>query len=157
MKPAIVLVAVTAVMSVAVAAAPFSTPQVSAPPQATPSYETKSLSIQPGKTSAAIEIPQVNVPIRMMIAISTPGDGGVGEVTILRTQPATQLVWAGVDYATNTGGTAQVSSGTASNPGRHIVYADANGQVDIEVLNAKKIVVHNGSSIAQTAVLTFMW
>jgi uncharacterized phosphosugar-binding protein len=115
------------------------------------------LTLQPGASSAAIPVPAVNRPVHMMIAVSTSSDRGVGEATIMRTKPASVLVWTGIDYATNTGSASQVSAGAAKNSGRHIIYADAGGSVDIEVKSAEDIKVHNGSTVVQTAILTFTW
>jgi hypothetical protein len=53
--------------------------------------------------------------------------------------------------------TGAITHGATAAPGTHVVYLDASHKVDVEILSADALVVHNGATTTQTGKLTLIW
>jgi len=147
------------VVAQAAQAQPFPQPQ-SIITSTTPHYLRKTITIDPGKKTAAIKIPATNVPVHMMVAVPTFGDRGIAEVTIMSVGSNDAfLAWMGFDGASNMlNGTATVSSNDGPAPnGTHIVYADAAREINVEQASADQIVIKSTQTKIMTVVVTFSW
>ena len=110
-------------------------------------------SLAPGASLGATVI-GIDRPILLMGCNTTVGNRGVGHVTLQRAFAAPQfLMWVGLESAAG----AAITSGFSGVLGTHIVYLDFAHTVDVEVLSAAAIRVHNGSGVAQTGQITMIW
>jgi hypothetical protein len=100
----------------------------------------------------AIALPAINTPIQLSCSQNSLADVGIGQATIIRSTAANELIWAGFDL--NTGA---ISKGSSNTAGTHIVWCDAGGGIDIEVLSATEIQVKNGSSQTVSGVVMFVY
>jgi hypothetical protein len=96
--------------------------------------------------------PAINVPVLVLGTNTTPADFSVASATMTHVQ-GTQIRWVGLE-APPSGAVVQGGSATA---GAHVMYLDANHQVDIEIDNADTFVIRNKSNTAQTGTVTLIW
>jgi hypothetical protein len=112
----------------------------------TPHAAKFTYSLSPGSASSAVLIPGANQPTLVMGDQLTVGYRGIGQVSLLRVQ-GQFLEWVGLESPYS----AAVTSGYGSTFGQHIVYIDWVHNVDIEVVDADHIRVHNSSTSTITA------
>lgn len=139
--------------ALAAVAAPFSSTVQQA------SYVTATYTVAAGKTSTGILLPVENRPIHLMVACTTNGDRGMGSVTIMREVGGANnvLSWVGEDLHSNIGGDATIAQGLNIARNTHILYADYNGQVDVQLNTADTIHIANKTNAAETVVVTMMY
>lgn len=95
--------------------------------------------------------------ILLMGTCVTPGDRGIGHVTLLRPSVAPFfLMWTGVE-SDSPAATTPTTSGFSDVLGTHIVYIDFSQTVDVEVLNGNGFRVHNGNAAAREGWITLMY
>jgi hypothetical protein len=111
-----------------------------------------SYSLAVGATKAIV-LPAANTPIQVSCSQNNQGNVGVGQATINRSSTFDGLVWASFDVATE----GQVTVGDSATAGTHIVWCDAYGGIDIEVLSATEIEVKNGSPATASGVVMFVY
>jgi hypothetical protein len=127
----------------------------------TVSYKRVCLTAPPTSYSANVAIPVVDVPVHMMVSGVTNGSfPGIAEATIIRNTHAAALQWVATDYYANynsSSGYPSISVGLSSTPGTHILFADDNGNLGLEVANATEVKVDNMQNVTEGVCLTFMW
>ena len=99
-------------------------------------------------TTSAPIMPVTNKSVLVMGCCTT--NRGVGHVSLLHS-PGAGFVWAGVDYA---GG---VTQGSDNMGGRHIVYLDSLGYVEIVTASADTILIHNADTVTKAGNVTLLW
>ena len=80
------------------------------------------------------------------------GYRGIGVVAMLHV-PSSFLEWTGIESPS----AAALTSGFSGTAGTHIVYLDFSHTVQIEVAGTDTFLIHNGSSIEMTGVVTLIW
>ncbi|MGA9795488.1 MAG: hypothetical protein WBQ17_08120 [Rhizomicrobium sp.] len=117
-------------------------------------YKSTQYSIKKGHVLKNIAVPVVNSPVHMMVTDITPYDPGVGEATIMATA-GTTMQWIGNDtWAAEQG---KREYGGSQGPGTHMLWANYDASVDIEVQNQRTIQIRNKSAGPQTVIVTFTW
>jgi hypothetical protein len=105
-------------------------------------------------TSSAPITPATNRSVLVMGCCTTPGNQGVGQVSLLHS-PSTVIEWVGLESPSNAAST--ITSGFSYGSGIHIVYIDAAHLVDIETASIDTIVVHNASQGTRAGNVTLVW
>jgi len=122
------------------------------PPPTAPSYETLTVTVPAGGTSNPITLPVANKPIQMIITNETVGNRGIAQVTIQRVNPDSFLEWVGMDIATGS-----ISDSYSSSAGTHIIYADYDSDVDVQVHSATQIQLVNTYGASQKVVISMIY
>ena len=119
----------------------------------TPNAAFVSFSLSAGTNSAAIT-PVTNKSVLVMGCCTS--NGGPGQVSLLHFSGTFHVIeWVGLE---SYNGAAPTTTGGGSNiAGDHIVYIDANHQVDIQVNSADTIRVHNASVATLAGNVTLIW
>jgi len=117
----------------------------------TPNAAFISYSLATGANSAAIT-PATNKSVLVMGCCTTSGGISIGQVSLLHT-PSTAIGWVGLESAAG----AAITSGFSATAGHHIVYIEANHQVDIQVASADTIQIHNSSAGTRVGNVTLVW
>jgi len=113
------------------------------------------VSVPPGAVSPPITIYGVNTPVSFTCVSNTPGYRGVGQMTILRPNPAQFLEWVGLDIATG-----QVSTGYSGTSGTHMIWCSFTDElVEVQVLNDNQIQImnHAPNTVTVTGVINQIW
>jgi hypothetical protein len=115
----------------------------------TPNAAFISYNLGIGLNSAAIT-PASNKSVLVMGCCTT--GGGVGQVSLLHRSTG-GIMWVGLESY----GLAAITQGYSAIPGTHIVYIDIGHHVDIQVVSADTILIHNGGSGTRTGNVTLIW
>lgn len=105
-----------------------------------------------GATSPSIELPIANSPVMVSCTQNAVNNVGVGQATITRSTTDLLLDWIGMDYHTGA-----ITRGFSRLAGTHIIWCDFSGVVDIEVLDAAHIQVHNAAITQQEGLIMFVY
>ena len=122
------------------------------PPPTAPSFETLTVTVPASSTSSPITIPVANKPVQIIIANESVGNRGIAQVTIQRVNPDSFLEWVGMDIATGS-----ISDNYSSTAGTHIIYADYDSAVDVQVHSATQIQLVNTSGGSQKVVISMIY
>lgn len=117
----------------------------------TPNAATVNYSLAAGATSAAIT-PATNQPVILIGANIGTATPSVSSATLVHI-PSTIIRWVGLE--SDPGGS--ISHGGSTTPGTHIIYLDSAHEVDVEILSADAIVIHNGSSNKETGSVKLIY
>jgi hypothetical protein len=109
-------------------------------------------SLAAGASSAAITVPIANSPVMMSCTQNVAGNVGEGQATIIRSATDVALDWVGFDFFT-----AAISAHFSTVNGTHIIWCDNGGFVDIEVVDATRVKVHNATPALQSGVIMFVY
>jgi hypothetical protein len=121
---------------------------------AAPNYLQRKIAVEPNMTSDPINIPVLNVPVRMSLAIPTEGHRGLAEMTIMRTaKPDPCLVWLGADTSTS----AFCANTQPRAPDTHLAWIDFAKTIAIRVASESSIEISNEAEETVKVVVTFMW
>jgi len=122
------------------------------PPPTAPSFETLTVTVPASSTSSPITIPVANKPVQIIIANESVGNRGIAQVTIQRVNPDSFLEWVGMDIATGS-----ISDNYSSTAGTHIIYADYDSAVDVQVHSATQIQLVNTYGASQKVVISMIY
>jgi hypothetical protein len=119
-------------------------------------FATANSSIAPytlaaGATSGGIT-PPANTPVVMMGSNTTATNFSIASVNVVHV-PSTQIRWVGLESPPS----AAIVQGATSTPGTHVMYLDYNHQVDLEILSADQVVIHNAATTTQTGTVKLIW
>ena len=107
----------------------------------TPNAAFISYSLATGASSAAIT-PATNRSVLIM-GCST-SESGVGQVSLLH-RPSAGMYWLGLEsYA---GSTKNITGGSSSTPGTHIMWISSANNVEIQVASADTIIIRNSQGV----------
>lgn len=104
-----------------------------------------------GATSAPI-YPPTNTGVILMGTNTTSSDFSVGSVNLVHIS-GVQIRWVGLESPPS----AAIVHGATTTPGTHMMYLDYNHKVDVEILSADQIVVHNASTTSETGSVKMIW
>lgn len=111
---------------------------------------TVNYTLDPG--ASLVITPPASVPVLLIGTCITPGDRGVGQVSLLRL-PGQFLEWVGL----NSPASGTISKGFSGIAGTRIIQIDFNGQVLLEVGPADTFRVRNASSGVRTGSVTMIF
>ncbi len=117
----------------------------------TPNSTTYNFSLAAGGTSASIT-PPVNTGVLVLGTNTTTTNFSVSSANLVHVS-GSQIRWVGLESSPS----ALVVHGASSTPGVHVVYLDYAHQVDLEILSADALVVHNKSTSTQTGNVKLIW
>jgi len=115
-----------------------------------PNTTVVNYTLAPGATSAAIEPPSTSAVLLGGIS-STAGNFGVGTINLVHIT-STVINWVGQESATGA-----ITHGGTTTPGTHVVFLDASHKVDVEILSADELVVHNAAATTETGKIKLIW
>ena len=117
----------------------------------TPNTALISYSLGPGATSAGIT-PTASTGVILVGTNTNSTNFSVGSVSLVHISGAL-IRWAGIEAPPG----ATITQGGSTSPGTHVVYLDASHQVDVEILSADQIVVHNKATSTQAGTVKLIW
>ena len=104
-----------------------------------------------GATSSAIT-PPTNTGVLLLGSNSTSTNFSVGSVNLVHVS-GKEIRWTGLESPPS----GSIVHGASTTPGTHVVFLDYAHQVDVEILSADALVVHNKSTTAQAGSVKFIW
>jgi hypothetical protein len=111
-----------------------------------PSGRVIKFDLGPGATSAPITVAS-NQPVFVIGTTTTVGDRGTGYMSVLHI-PGQFLEWTGVN--STQGGAPTLAGGFSGAGGTTMITIDFSAKVAIQVADADRIFIHNGSAGEQT-------
>lgn len=116
-----------------------------------PNVASINYNLAPGATSSALT-PATNTPVALIGANSTSADFSASSATLIHI-PNKMIRWVGLESVPS----ATIVHGGSTTPGTHIVYLDYDHKVDVEILSADEIDVHNSSSSTEAGTVKLIW
>jgi hypothetical protein len=108
-------------------------------------------SLNAGGTTAGIT-PATDTPVLLSATNLNSNNLSIGQATLVHLD-GVMIRWVGLESTPS----ATIVHGGSTTPGTHIIYIDFNHQVDVEVLSADQIVVHNGAKSSQNGAIKLIW
>jgi hypothetical protein len=117
----------------------------------TPNCSTYTYSLAAGATSSSIT-PPTNAGVLVLGTNTLSTNFSVASVNLVHVS-GVQIRWVGLESAPS----AQVVHGGSATPGTHVVYLDYSHTVDLEILSADTMVIHNKGTSTQTGNVKLIW
>jgi hypothetical protein len=121
----------------------------------TPNAAFFSYNLAAGAYGAAIT-PTTNKSVLVMGCVTTGGDYGVGQVSLLHI-PSGGMYWVGLESNGPAANTATITGGHSAAAGFHIVFIDLAHFMDIQTASADTIRVYNGTAAPKAGNVTLIW
>jgi hypothetical protein len=115
-----------------------------------PNSSVVSFSLTAGGTSAGFT-PPTGSGVLLLAMDTTTANFGVGNISLAHIT-GTEIRWVGQESSTGA-----ITHGGTTAPGTHVVYLDASHKVDLEILSADSLVIHNGMTTTQAGKVTMIW
>ena len=117
----------------------------------TPNTAVIAYSLTAGATSAAIT-PAASTGVLLVGTNTNSTNFSVGSISLVHIS-GTLIRWVGLEAPPS----ATITQGGSTSPGTHVVYLDSSHQVDVEILSADQLVVHNKATSTQTGTVKLIW
>lgn len=117
----------------------------------TPNIAVVAYNLTPGESSASFQ-PVGDDPVILVGTDTSQGARSVGTVTLIHI-PGVIIRWTGLEPTPGS----TITNGGSTTPGTHVVYLDYNKKVDVQIVDADHLNIHNANTTAQAGTVKLIW